>query len=145
MINRLTIWISGQILYAKDLNAEFSNITNQVLPGPGVFSVSGNLYKPVGIQNAPVNLIAWMASLPCTAIAMKARVIDGTNAIINAMHNGSSNLLASNATVTPAEGWIDLGTLQNQSFAFCDTLAFILISKVGTVTQVFWQVTFTNP
>jgi len=146
-LNRVHVWISGEILYASDLNTEFSNITNVVLPGPGKFSVSGNLYNATGIADSPVNFVVWQAPLPCTAASIKARVVGGTNAVVNVMKNEDTGLklLATNATVTPGQGWLDLGTLQNTLFLLNDNMEFMLVSVSGAVTQILWQVNFTNP
>lgn len=147
MISRLHVWISGEILFASDLNAEISNISNVVLPGPGVFSVAGNLYNATGIANSPVNFEVWEAPLPCTATSIKARVVGGTNVVLNVMKNedGALKLLAVDATVYPGQGWLDLGALQKTAFLKNDNMEFMLVSVSGAVTQVFWQVNFSNP
>jgi hypothetical protein len=45
---RLHIWVSGEILYASDLNSEFNNITNNILVAPAS-PVQGDLYFNNGI------------------------------------------------------------------------------------------------
>jgi hypothetical protein len=112
----------------------------------GKTSVTMSFYNPSGIPGAAMNRQAWCPPYACTVTGFKCRVIGGTDAVVNARRNGSSNHLASNHTVAPADNWHDLGAVQNTAYnGSTDYLEFMVVGTSGTVTEICFQLDFTVP
>jgi hypothetical protein len=103
------------------------------------FTIGGSILSPTDTTY----VIAFRAPFAATAVEINARQKGGSSTIINARKNGTSNLLASNLTLTSADTWYNDAADQNQSFAVDDWLE-IMVVTAASATEVFIQVEFTE-
>jgi hypothetical protein len=68
-----------------------------------------------------------------------------TTSTFNARKNGASNHLATAASISSLDTWIDGGAVQNTSYAAGDKLEIMIVTLSGSPTQFAIQVDFTRP
>jgi len=89
--------------------------------------------------------MVWRAPFACTVTNVRGHIDAGTNAVVNARINQTSDFLASDLTVSTADSWADGGSVQNTAVAAGDDIEVELVSTSGAVTQVNIQVDLTRP
>jgi len=88
--------------------------------------------------------MVWRAPFACTVTNVRGHIDAGTNAVVNARVNQTSNFLSSDLTVGTADAWADGGSVQNTAIAAGDDIEINLVSTSGAVTQVNIQVDLTR-
>ena len=91
------------------------------------------------------NVMVWRAPFACTVTNVRGHAKGGTNAVVNARRNQTSNFLATNLTVSTMDAWSDGGSVQNTAVAAGDDIEIMLVSISGTITEVSVQVDLTRP
>jgi hypothetical protein len=105
------------------------------------FSVGGLL---LGAPPTSGNYMVWRAPFACTVTNVRSHITAGTNAVVNARVNQTSNFLSSNYTNTTANAWQDGGSVQNTSISSGDDIEIMLVSTSGAVVAVNVQVDLTR-
>jgi hypothetical protein len=105
------------------------------------FSVGGLL---LGAPPTNANYMVWRAPVACTVTNVRSHITAGTNAVVNARVNQTSNFLSSNYTNTTANAWQDGGSVQNTSISPGDDIEIMLVSTSGAVVAVNVQVDLTR-
>lgn len=145
-------WSAGETVTAQLMNGHVRDNMNVLkvsigddgkIPGASVpQSKGGTIASLVGLDNTALNLIVWRAPYACTVTAVKGYRVGGSGATINARKNGSSNHLSGALSLTSADQWMDGGTVQNTSYAAGDKLEIMVVTAVGSPTQISIQVDF---
>lgn len=86
-----------------------------------------------------VTYTVWRAPKACTVVAVRGYRVGGTGATINAVKN-SSDLLATDLSLSTADTWLSGPSVQNASVAAGDSLAIAIRSLSGSPTAVTIQV-----
>jgi hypothetical protein len=105
------------------------------------FSVGGLL---VGAPPTNGVYMVWRAPVACTVTNVRAHITAGTNAVINAQVNQTSDFLSSDLTDSTTNAWVDGGTVQNTSISAGDDIGIELVSTSGAVVKVNIQVDLTR-
>ena len=95
------------------------------------------------IEGAPPSngfRMVWRAPLACTVTNVRGHIDAGTNAVVNARKNQTSDFLSSDLTVSSTNTWTDGGAVQNIAVAAGDDIEIELVSTSGAVTKVNIQV-----
>ena len=126
------------------ISSSYAQTASLALAVTGGFAKSFAIINNAGIAATDIGTFqAWRANTPCTASMVLGYRDLGTAAAVNAVKNGSSDLLASDLSLATSDTWISSSVLQNQNFNVGDTLAFKLTSFTGTIDEVAIQVSFT--
>jgi hypothetical protein len=125
--------------------------------GPGTFSVASDggvtapsLTLPATVTTVSKSLVitaptgaasyvVWRAPKACTVVAVRGYRVGGTGATINAQKN-TSDLLATDLSLSTASTWLSGPSVQNASFAAGDSLTVAIRSVAGSPTAVTIQV-----
>ncbi|WP_369211319.1 hypothetical protein [Streptomyces flavofungini] len=125
--------------------------------GPGTFAVAsdGGVTAPsltlpatattvskTAVITAPagaVSYVVWRAPKACTVVAVRGYRVGGTGTTVNAVKN-SSDLLATDLSLSTAATWLSGPSVQNASMAAGDSLTLTIRSVSGTPTAVTIQV-----
>jgi hypothetical protein len=86
-----------------------------------------------------VSYVVWRAPKACTVVAVRGYRVGGTGATINAQ-KGTSDLLATDLSLSTAATWLSGPSIQNGSFAAGDSLTVAIRSVTGSPTAVTIQV-----
>jgi hypothetical protein len=106
-----------------------------------LFSVGGLL---VGAPPTNGVYMVWRAPFACTVTNVRSHITAGTNAVINAQVNQTSDFLSSDYTNNTANAWQDGGSVQNTSISAGDDIGIELVSTSGAVVKVNIQVDLTR-
>jgi hypothetical protein len=87
----------------------------------------------------------WRAPYAGTVAAVRSHFDAGTNCVINARKNQTSNFCSSNFTNSTPNAWQAATVNQNQTLALGDDIEVQLVSTSGAVTMVAIQVDITRP
>lgn len=88
-----------------------------------------------------LDVVYWLAPWPAKVTAVKAQMVGGTSADVNARRNGVDEHLAADLSITPA-AWADGGAVQNVDYVAGDYLEFRLKAVVGGPAAVTVQLEF---
>jgi hypothetical protein len=86
-----------------------------------------------------VSYVVWRAPKACTVVAVRGYRVGGTGATINAQRN-TSDLLATDLSLSTAGTWLSGPGTQNATFAAGDSLTVAIRSVTGSPTAVTIQV-----
>lgn len=86
-----------------------------------------------------VSYVVWRAPKACTVTAVRGYRVGGTGTTVNAQKN-TSDLLATDLSLSTAATWLSGPSVQNASFAAGDSLTVAVRSVTGTPTAVTIQV-----
>jgi hypothetical protein len=87
----------------------------------------------------------WRAPFACTVAGIRSHFDAGTNCVVNARKNQTSNFMSANFTNSTANAWGSGTVDQNQSLVAGDDVEVQLVSTSGAVTKVNIQVDLTRP
>ena len=91
-----------------------------------------------------VSAVSWRAPFACTVTNVRAYLVGGTNAVINAQHNGVD--LVGDLTDSSAGSWQDAGTITGTAaMSVGDTITLEIVSVSGSPTSVTIQVEMSRP
>lgn len=125
--------------------------------GPGTFGVAadGGVTAPsltlpatattvskslvVTAPTGAVSYVVWRAPKACTVVAVRGYRVGGTGTTINAQKN-TSDLLATDLSLSTAGTWLSGPSVQNAAFAAGDSLTVAIRSVTGSPTAVTIQV-----
>jgi hypothetical protein len=125
--------------------------------GPGTFAVAadGGVTAPsltlpatattlskslvITAPTGAVSYVVWRAPKACTVVAVRGYRVGGTGATINAQRN-TSDLLATDLSLSTASTWLSGPSVQNATFAAGDSLTVAIRSVTGSPTAVTIQV-----
>jgi len=127
------------------------------LNGPGTFAVAADggvtapsLTLPATATTVSKSLVitaptgtaayvVWRAPKACTVVAVRGYRVGGTGTTVNAQKN-TSDLLATDLSLSTAATWLSGPSVQNATFAAGDSLTVAIRSVTGTPTAVTIQV-----
>ncbi|MBB1253188.1 hypothetical protein H3146_07360 [Streptomyces sp. OF3] len=111
-------------------------VPSLVLPADAV-----TVSKSLVITSPPgaVSYAVWRAPKACTVIAVRGYRVGGSGATINAQRN-TSDLLATDLSLSTAATWLSGPSVQNASFAAGDSLVVAVRSISGSPTAITIQV-----
>jgi hypothetical protein len=131
----------GQLCYVQDADAHYrwdgSAWVIFGAVGSGPFSIGALL-----LGAPPTNgfYMVWRAPFACTVVAVRSHFDAGTNIVVNARVNQTSNFMSSDFTNSTANAW-GAGTVnQNTAIALGDDIEVTLVSTSGAVTKANIQV-----
>lgn len=111
----------------------------------GFASMSTSRGATVLNPTSGLTIMVWRAPTACTVGSVRGHFKGGTSVVYNARRNQSSNLLASDRTMSTPDVWDDVGSVQNTAFAAGDDLEIMIVTVNGSVTEASVQVDFTRP
>lgn len=110
------------------------------MPLPLMPTVSGCFIGPTGAASAP----SWRAPYACTITKVYVYVVGGTNAVINAQHNGTD--IIADFTCSTLGSWVDAGAITGVAAVIAgDTITLEIVSETGSPTSVTILVQMTRP
>ncbi len=131
-----TLTLADSVAYNNAIDVTIAASTAyQKLTVGGVF---------VGAPPSNANRMVWRAPFACTVTNVRGHAKGGTNAVVNARLNQTSNFLSSSLTVSTMDAWADGGAVQNTAVAAGDDIEVMLVSTSGAITEVSIQVDLTR-
>lgn len=119
-----------------------SAVLRDGVQGKDLYSRGGTLLTP-----AVGDYVAWRCRFASTVNAVYGYRVGGTGATVNAIRRRAGanvDLLASDLSLTSADGWLAGGSPQNTGWAIGDALLISVRSIAGAPTQAGIQVDLTK-
>ncbi len=86
----------------------------------------------------------WRSPFSCSVAKLQGRQKAGTNTVINARKNGTSDVLTADLTLNNSNTWYSSTSVQGTTWSADDWLEVEVVT-VGSATEITIQVEFTEP